>query len=171
MSTTVTEPAEVSEAIIVDYWGSDETFRHMLPDDVQYFECKIMNEGERAKFQKMTNQSMTLNRDQTAQIKVDQASERHSLILTSVVGWKLYAKDQRTGEMAEAAFSKQLLEKWLEKAPPKIVDDLEFAIRKANPWMQADMSVAEIDKEIDRLQELRVQVKEREAGEAASATK
>lgn len=148
-----------------DYWGTDERHRFYLPDGIQYFEFKIMNEGDKAKFQKLTNQDMTIGRDQTAKIRMDPAAERHQLIITSVVDWKLY-KDG-----APCLFNRRELEKWLEVANPKIVEDLEFEIRRSNPWLQADMTLEEIDKEMERLEELRKQVREREAGETSSASK
>ena len=150
---------------MADYWGVDETHKHFLPDGKQYFEFKIMNEGAKARFQKRTNQDLIVGRDNTARVKVDPVTERHELIKTSVVGWNLY----KDGQYVD--FGPRLLENWLEVAPPKIVEDLEYAIRMANPWMQSEMSVEEIDKEIARLEEVRKQVKEREAGEAVSGTK
>lgn len=169
MSTNAmeTSPAyeEADQQVFADYWGTDETYKHYLPDGQQYFEFKIMSEGDKVKFQKMTNQDLIVGRDQSARVKVDPASERHTLIKTSVTNWTLTKGGEPVG------YSKQMLEKWLEVAPPKIVEDLEYAIRMANPWMQAEMSVEEIDKEIERLYETRKQVAEREAGEADSATK
>jgi hypothetical protein len=58
-----------------------------------------------------------------------------------------------------------------EVANPKLVEDLEFAIRMANPWMQSEMTEEEVQKEIDRLYEVLNQIRDREAGEAVSATK
>lgn len=153
------------EKVYADYWGTDETKRHYLPDGEQYFDFKVMNEGAKTMFQKLTNQDLVVGRDNTAKVRVDPAAERHTLIKTSVTGWNMY----KGGE--PVAYSKQLLEKWLEVAPPKIVEELEFAIRMANPWMQSEMTVEEVDKEIDRLTEVRKQIVEREAGEAGSATK
>jgi hypothetical protein len=147
-----------------EYWGTDERFRYEL-EGGQFFECKVMNEGDKTKFQKSTNQDLTIGRDQTAKIKMDPASERHQLIKASVVGWVLY----KDGLVVD--FNTRILEQWLQVAPPKIVEDLEFVIRKNNPWMQAEMTTEEIDKEIERLYELRKQVVEREAGEVSSATK
>lgn len=164
MSTETVE-TPVTEKVYADYWGTEEKHKHYLPDGVQYFEFKIMNEGDKTQFQKLTNQDLTIGRDNTAKVRMDPAAERHTLIKTSVTDWHMF----KGGE--PVAFSKQLLEKWLTVADPKVVEDLEFAIRKANPWLQADMSVEEIDKEIDRLVELRKQVVDREAGEADSASK
>lgn len=169
MSTeTIEQPtlAETEgETVAADYWGTDETHRHYLPDGKQYFEFKIMNEGDKVKFQKLTNQDLVVGRDNTAKVRVDPAAERHTLIKTSVTNWYLLKGGEVVG------YSKQMLEKWLEVAPPKIVEELEYAIRMKNPWMQSEMTVEEIDKEIERLEEVRKQVREREAGEAASATK
>ena len=89
-------------------------------------------------------------------------------------GWSLKRRTA-DGTFVDAAFSSgspgSELAKWLNVANPKIVDELEFAIRKANPWMQADMSAVEIRKEIERLQELEVQAMEREKGEGLSSNK
>lgn len=165
--TQVFEPDAVQA--FEDYWGTDDIRRHMLPDGKQYFEFRVMNEGDKAKFQKLTNQDLTIGRDNTAKVRMDPAAERHTLIKTSVTNWNLYKAVN--GRPEPVGFSKQLLEKWLDTAPPKIVEDLEYAIRKANPWLQADMTVEEIDKEIERLEELRKTVKEREVGETSSANK
>lgn len=154
---------------VEEYWGTDETHRFPLPDKVQYIEIKVMTEGERAKYQKMTNQDLVVQQDRSARVKVDPARDRHHLIISSVVDWYIF----RSGQ--PVPFSKgspgATLEQWLQVAPPKIVDDLEFFIRTKNPWMQADMSVEDIDSEIERLNELRKQAEEREAGEGFSANR
>lgn len=172
MTDTVTENPTTQENVeYADYWGTDEQIKHFLPDGKQYFVIQVMNEGAKAKFQKMTNQDLVVGRDQTATVKMDPARERHELIKASVVNWNLMQKDKKDGQFYPAPFSVRSLESWLEVAPPKIVEDLEYAIRMANPWMQAEMTVEEIDKEIDRLQEVRKQVREREMGESVSANK
>ena len=148
-----------------DYWGVDEFHEYYLPDGVQYFRFKIMNEGDKTKFEKMTNQDLIVNRDQSARVRVDPSEQRHTLIKTSVVGWHLY----KDGQFVD--FNTHVLEKWLTVAPPKIVEQLEFAIREANPWMQAEMTLEGVDEELERLHRLRQQIVDREAGEAVSATK
>jgi hypothetical protein len=171
MTETVVDPQVATDAqpVVVDYWGTDETHKHYLPDGVQYFEFQIMNEGAKVRFQKLTNQDLIVGRDQSARVKVSPEAERHTLIETSVVGWHLFKLVN--GHPEPVGYSPQMLKKWLEVAPPKVVEELEYAIRMANPWMQSEMTVEEIDKEIDRLHDVRKQVIEREAGEAASATK
>lgn len=159
------QPVVAEQPVPADYWGTDEVHKHYLPDGVQYFEFKIMNEGDKVKFQKLTNQDLVVGRDQSARVRVDPAAERHTLIKTSVTNWYLLKGGEVVG------FSPQMLEKWLSVADPKIVEELEAKIRMANPWMQAEMTLEAVDKEIDRLTEVRKQIVEREAGEAASATK
>lgn len=162
----------VSGAQVTNYWGTDETSRYVLPDGKQWIEFKLMNEGMKSQFQKLTNQDLTIGRDNTAKVRMDAAEERHTLIKQSVTDWYLFAPDQnRGGEMGEAAFSKQMLDKWLTVGPPKIIEELEMAIRKANPWMQAEMTVEAVEKEIDRLTEVRKELIEKAAGEATSANK
>jgi len=170
MTETAVAGQSQASAPVVDYWGTESFSQWYLPDGVQYFKFKIMNEGEKVQFEKLTNNDLIVNRDQSARVKVDPSEARHAIIKTSVTDWHLFAPDA-SGVMGEAAFSKQLLTKWLQVADPKLVEDLEFAIRMANPWMQSEMSVDEIDKEIDRLHDVRKQLVERQAGEASSATK
>lgn len=154
-----------------DYWGVSETRRYTLPDGKQWIEFKIMDEGDKTKFQKMTNSDLIVQRSGDSRIKIDPARERHELIKNSVTNWNLVQRDPVLNSWTPAPFSTRGVEQWLEKAPPKIVEELELEIRKANPWMQADMSVDEIDKEIERLQDLRTLARERELGEGVSTSK
>lgn len=149
------------------FWGTTETTNWYLPDGVQYFVIQKMNEGDKTKFQKLTNSDLVVGQNRTATVKMDPAAERHTLIKTSVKDWNFAGPD---GSQIIFGNGSMLL-KWLETADPKIVEELEHAIRLYNPWMQADMSLEEIDKEIDRLHDLRKQVIEQQAGEASSVNK
>lgn len=161
------------------YWGTDQTERFFLPDGKQFFEFKPMNEGAKSRFQKKTNKGIRMDqRKQEALIDIDPAQERHILIVESVTNWNLIKPDPTTGQPVgypcpESPVSRRnaLEGEILDNFDPKIIQDLEFEIRKANPWMQADMDIAEIDKEMERLQELRQQALEQKAGEAGSANK
>lgn len=160
-----------------NYWGTEEEFTYYLPDGKQFFTIKPLDEGGKVLFQKMTNKGIRVNqRTQDAHLDIDPASERHTLIKNSVINYQLMvpvidpATKQITG-WSNHPYSKRGLEQWLDKANPKVVQDLEFFIRKQNPWMQENMTVEEIDTEIDRLIELKKAAQEREAGEAASANK
>lgn len=153
---------------VEDYFGFDDFKTFDLPDGKQWIKFKVMNEGERAKFQRKTNKDIKINRQSgDASINADVASERHELIKTSVVDWKMYARTEPGGPFQEVTFSVSSgrfnLDAWLSRTNPKIVDDLELAIRMANPWMQADMTVDEIEREISRLEDLRREAEKREA--------
>lgn len=174
----VTANAAQAGEVYEDYWGVDETHRYWLPDHKQYFDIVPMNEGAKSRFQKMTNKGIRMNqRSQEATIDVDPADERHTLIKESVTSWLIMQKaaDGSYSEfpcpVGNASMLKRSLETLLDKFSPKVIQDLEYFIRTKNPWMQADMDVEEIDKEIDRLEELKKQVKEQKAGEASSANR
>lgn len=159
-------PAVVPAADYVDYFGFAQEESYTLPDGRQQIFFRKMNEGDRFAYQKKTSKDIKFNRaTNDAAVRNDVAEERHELIMTSVTGWSLM---RNTGAGWEPVpFSKgsgnSTLNSWLKVADPKIVDELEIEIRTANPWMQADMTVEEIDKEIDRLTVLRKEVEERDA--------
>lgn len=164
-------PTSPASAPSEDYWGFEgDAQKWFFPDGKQYIEFKRLNEGEKTRFQQQTNRDITLERQSgNARVKMDPASERHALIEASVTGWNL----RRGGE--DVPFSKgspgSNLGQWLQVANPVHVERLEFEIRKANPWLQAEMTVEEIDKQIADLTELRTQAVEREAGEGSSSVK
>lgn len=173
----VTPEAAQAAEVYEDYWGVQETFRFKLPDGKQYFDIVPMDEGAKTRFQKMTNKGIRMNqRQQEAIIDTDVADERHTLIIQSVVGWHIMQKVDGKWEELPCPVDERVRQRDLEnlilkKFNPKVIQDLEFFIRTKNPWMQADMSVEEIDNEITRLEELRKQVKDQQAGEGSSANK
>jgi hypothetical protein len=149
----------------VDYFGFERTEKFVLPDGISYIEIKAMNEGAKARYQRDTTRPIVIEKGGNASTRIDPAATRHALIEHSVVGWNLTRGGKPFG------FSPRFLRDFLETADPKIVEDLELAIRKLNPWLNDDLTVEEIDKEIDRLKELREAARERELGEGSSAAK
>ena len=89
--------------------------------------------------------------------------------MPKIIGGSLEEHRERTREIIQIPFSlsanKFNLEKWLSVADPRLVEDLEKACRKLNPWLLADMSVEDIDREIESLKEMREEAAKREAGE------
>jgi hypothetical protein len=145
-----------------DYFGFQETRRFVFPDKISYIEFTVMNEGRKAEFQKRTNKDLIMERQSgNARMKVDPGGDRWALIIASCTGWNL----KRMGEMVP--FAERNLREWLELANPKLVEDLEKEIRKANPWLLAEMSSEDIQREIDNLTEMLEAAKERERGEAS----
>ena len=149
----------------VDYFGFQSNEKYYLPDGNQYIEFSLMNEGAKANFQKLTTRDLIVQRGGDARMKMDPAAERHTLITQSVKDWNVY----RGG--IPVPFSTRALKDFLELANPVIVEELEKAIRKANPWLLGEMKSEDIEKEIENLQEMLVVAKERELGEAGSSSK
>lgn len=159
---------DTEEAGYEDYFGFDETRKWYFPDGKQYIEFQLMNEGKKAEYQNKTQRDLILERSSgNARMKLDQGSERHALISGSVIGWKMVRKTTE-GKFEDAPFSKNAFDTWLKTANPVLVEGLEKEVRKANPWLMAEMSVEDIDKEIANLQEMREVAVEREKGEGGS---
>jgi hypothetical protein len=161
VTTAPPVPSVVIEAQVQqDYFGFSSTTRFTFPDGLTFVELKSMNEGEKAEYQRRTQRDLVVERQSgNARVKVDPASERHALLETCIVDWNLLKQG------APFPYSVRNLREWLRVANPRIVEDIEKDIRKANPWLLADMTVEDIDKEIENLQEMRKVAEERERGE------
>lgn len=160
----------LEENLYVDYWGFDDTRNHFLPDGKQYFVIQRMNEGQKSKYQREIRSDITVVRSTgDAKLKADPATERHALLMACVKGWNLKRRNPSTGKIEDVPFrdkgTNDSLEKWLSVADPKLVEDLEKACRKLNPWLLQEMSVEDIDREIANLHEMRDEAAKREAGE------
>lgn len=151
----------IEEKIQFDYFGFGETHRHILPDGVSFIEFKVMNEGDKRRYQNGQNRDVTVVKNTgDARLSTKPGDDRHSLLTTVIVGWNLMRGGTALG------FTNAHLKEFLDGADPLIVEGLEKAIRKAHPWLLAEMSVEDIDREIESLQEMREVVVEREAGNA-----
>lgn len=159
------------EPVIVNYFGLDETHRFYLPDGVQYFEYKTLNEGALSQFQKMTNRNVIVQRGSgDAKMGMDPAGDRHALIEAAVCGWELYrpSVSDKT-QMVVIPFNKSTLRnEVLEVFPSKLIADLEKAIRDDNPALRADRTIEDIEKEIADLQEELEEKRRDEVGKSAS---
>lgn len=143
-----------------DYWGTDETKKVYLgSDNKQYFEIRLMTEGQRARFEKDNNQDLRVDRDQTTTIKIDPGRSRKALIKAATKDWFVV----RGGKPVK--FNDANLNQFIDGANPRIIDKLEKEIRDYNEWLKNDLTVEEIDKEIEVLQKEREAAVRREAGE------
>lgn len=166
MPPDLDSPSSPPVIVQSDYFGFASQEKFFFPDGVTYLEFDIMNEGKKSKFQKLTQRDLVLERQSgNARMKVDPSLERHALIRESVTGWNLL----RNG--VDVPYTERNLKDFLELANPKLIEDIEIAIRKANPWLMEEMKVEDIDREIENLQKLRETAVEREAGEASSSSK
>lgn len=157
----VTQPSQQS-----NYWGFQDTFKYLFPDGVTFIEFRVMNEGDRVKFQSKTSRDVVLNRQGDARMKVDTGADRHELIKSCATGWNLIK-----GEGELIPFNERILQQWLNVADPKLVESIELEVRKHNPWLLGEMSSADIRKEIENLEEMLKLAEEREAGESSSGSR
>lgn len=176
LSESVESPAasgEVQdiESQEVDYFAFEEIGEFTLPDGKQKIFLKALNEGAKRKFQKETSRDLRVQRSSgDALVKMDPGAERLSLCQESITGWKLRRRNPQKGHWEDAPFDQPTLRRFLDATNPAIIEDLEQAIRKLNPWLLDELSVEEIDKEIANLNELREKAVEREAAKAGSAS-
>ena len=161
------EAQGVSSTIPVqaDYFGFEETFEVTLPDGMSKITHKRLTEGDRRNYLDKVNREVRLQKTTgDAIMKMQAGQERHVLLDAAIVGWNL----QRSGQ--PVPFSKgsagSNLGQFLNMADPKVVDIIEKAIRKVNPWLMADLTVEDIDQQIEELNEMRViKVKEEEGND------
>lgn len=155
---TGSEPAQEQ----ANYFGFASTEKFFLPDGKSFIEFSKMNEGEKKSFQDKTSRDVVLERNSgNARMNMLQGTERHELIRTCVKGWNLVDNN------GPVAFGPQTLGQFLTVADPAVVEGLEKAIRKANPWLLAEMTSDDIQKEIDNLEEMKKTALARERGESS----
>jgi hypothetical protein len=156
----------------VDYFDFEELGEFLMPDGRQKIFLKALNEGAKRKFQKETSRDLRVQRSSgDALVKMDPGQERYTLCMESITGWTLRRRNPKNREVWEnAPFDPSNVKRFLEATNPALIEDLEKEIRKLNPWLLDELSVKEIDKEIENLQELRAKAVEREAAKADSAS-
>lgn len=145
-----------------NYFGFASSEKFYLPDGASYIEFTKMNEGAKKNFQDKTSRDVVLERNSgNARMNMLQGTERHELIRSCVINWNLRDAD------GPVQFSTRALSQFLELADPAVVEGLEKAIRKANPWLLAEMSSEDIQKEIDNLTDMLKTAQARERGESS----
>jgi hypothetical protein len=149
-----------------DYFGFDETHTVYLPDGKSFIQHKTLTEGDRRNYLDKVNKEVRVEKvSGDMRIPMAQGAERHILLDAAIVGWNLVRDGQ------PVPFSKgskgSTLAQFLESANPKIIDEIEKDIRKRNPWLLAELSVEEIDKQIADLEEMKAVKQKEEAGNAS----
>jgi hypothetical protein len=160
-NTAVQDPevVDVPEEQQEDYFGFKTTHRFTLPDRKSWIEFKTLNEGEKAQWEKETQGDVVYERNSgNARLRMNTVTARHSLIRLAVVDWNL----KRNGQPVRLSHG---LQDFLKLTNPKIVLDLEAAIRKENPFLITDLTIEEIDKQIEELLEQKKILEERQQGE------
>ena len=147
----------------VDYFDFGVDNVYTLPDDVSTITHSTLNEGARSAYLKKTNRDVAVNRGTNeAKFSLDIGGDRKALLEVAVTDWDLIQ-----GGTA-IKFSAKNLNAFLTQADPSILDGLEKAVRMANPWLLDEVSVEQIDEQIEELEELRDAKLEEEAGKEPS---
>lgn len=149
-----------------DYFAFDSARRFKLPDGISWVDHEVMNEGGRRKYLNAINRDLRIQKaTQDALVSVRPGDERFALLQETIVGWNLI----RGGN--PVPFNRGTLNEFLTLTNPKIIDMIEKDVRLNNPWLLAEMSLEDIDREIADLQELRAKKVEEEAGNLGSQSK
>lgn len=160
-----TESGEVS------YFGFDNREKFYLPGSkTQYFEYCELPEGKLKYFQSKTSRDVLVKRGSgDAKMRMDAGEERWELIRAAVTDWHLLrpsvgGKGHQPGEMLPVPFSDGALTEVLETFPSSVIADLEKAIRKLNPAINAAETVEDLTEQIKDLEERRANLIEAERG-------
>jgi hypothetical protein len=159
-------PPSGTEYVEIDFFDTaEDTKQVFLPGSkTQYVVITALREGQKKKYQNLTNRDMVLERASgNARMKTAPGDERHLLLKMAIVDFHLL----RGGE--ELRYNDKNLAIFLDVAPPKVIEEIEREIHLKNPWLLADMSVEDIDKEIERLTEMRETKLKEDEGNADSA--
>lgn len=147
---------------------SQRTERWFLPKSKkQYVEFRIMNEGDRKKWQRKTSRDFNVNRrTQEARIAVDPVADREALFEAVIVSVNVFGPDGQPINFGTNFSRGSVFAQWLDRQDPEISDKLEVTIREAHPWMQDDMKPEDIREEITRLEKLLEVAEKRELEKA-----
>lgn len=147
----------------MSYFGFEERHTLTLPDDISWIEHQTLNEGARRRYLNEVNRDIRLQRSTgDAIMKMQAGDEKHALLESAIVGWNLVDESGNP-----VPFNKGNLQKFLSKASPKIVDLIEKDVRKHNAWLMAEMSVEDIQKQIDELEEMKAAKQRDEEGKVS----
>ncbi len=156
-----------STPVQANYFGFAQTHRVMLPDNESWVEHNTLNEGGRRQYLDAVNREVRLQKTTgDAIMKMASGSERKILLEAAIVNWNLVGPDGKAMGFSKGSGG-SALSQFLDKADPSIIDIIEKDVRKKNPWLMADLSVEDIDKQISELQEMRdVKIKEEEGNDS-----
>lgn len=159
----VAQGVDPYDKVQVDYFAVAEDVKTFLPDGISWVSHKTLMEGDRKKYLASVNRDMKIQKGSgDAILRFAAGEDRTALLRVAITGWNLI----RDGQPIQ--FNTKNLEAFL-NGNVKVLEIIEKAVKKNNDWLTQDMTVEDIDAEIESLQELRAEVAEREAGNAGSA--
>jgi len=145
----------------VNVFESAEEYKLVIDKD-QYILYRKFTEGARRRYQSAISSRPFRVNQSTGEmtVTIDLAEQRYLLLKEAISGWKLFKDDK------EVPFGKDTLEEFLEFGNSDITDRLEIEVKRVNSWLAAGEITGAVEKEIERLQELK---KIREAEEEKKA--
>lgn len=138
---------EVEHSAHVSFFGFGGVEKTYV-DDVNWVEIKIMNEGDRRRYQSKTTRDMKVSQGGEATFSLSPGEDRQALLEVAIKDWNFV--DQGGNEVT---FNRANLEKFLDSAPIEIVDKIDNEVRNLNPWLNSEQSIEDMQNEIDRLEE------------------
>ena len=151
------------DRVQVDYFAPEADVVTTLADGISWVSHKKMNEGDRKRYLKKVNRDLKIQKGTgDAIMRLAGGEERTALLETAITGWNLLSGGN------PLPFTPQNLARLLD-GPIEVLERVEKDVRKNNPWLESDVTVEDIDAEIESLQERRQEVLEREEGNGGSA--
>lgn len=158
-SEMVAQGIAPTEDVYEDYFGFGDQERVTLPDGKSWVEFKVMNEGDRRKYLNQQNKKVTIRKGSgDAEMQLAPGDDKYNLLALTICNWNL----RRGGQ--PVPFNGAELQRFLNGANPKIIDIIHREVTLAHPWLLDQMTVEDIDKEIENLQKMREVVERNEAG-------
>jgi len=153
------------ESVQADYFGFEETENVALPDGKSYVTIQALNEGARRQYLNKVNREVKIAKQTgDAIMQLANGDERRILLTNAIVGWNLVSRNPKTGEMTPVPCKEPKIYEWLEKANPVIIDIVDKAVRKQNPWLLNEMTIEDLENQIGELQEQLEQKRAEEEG-------
>lgn len=147
-----------------NYFGEAEHYVIDLPDSDDHVWAKELREGDRRRYAGMINRDIRVIKGSgDALLRGPAGEERVALLKVALVDWDILDENGQRFQ-----FNPRNLEKFLDMAPPKVINHIEKQIRDREPWLTGEPTVEEIDATIEELQELRAEMVKREEGKASS---
>ena len=148
-----------TEEVYEDYFGFSDTDRVTLSDGHSYVEFKVMNEGDRRQYLNAQNRKVTIRKGSgDAEMELTPGDDKYNLLRLTLTNWNLRRNDQ------PVVFNKRELDQFLNSANPKVIDLIHREVTLKHPWLLDQMTVKDIDTEIENLQKMREVVERNEAG-------
>lgn len=153
----------------VDFFGFRKSDKfNLTPDGKQWMSFHAMNEGEKRSFQQKTTRDFVIDsKTRDTRVSVDPGTERRILIETCLDDWCVYRNGKKVPGAESSNQFKVAVGDFLSLADPSVIEKIERFVRDLNPWLLDNISVEDIDEEIQRLEQQKRIIQERNAGEGS----